>query len=296
LVDIAAIIVGQKAAASESKLDDLLVPLVRKTLKVFVAAFGLVFIAGNLDIDVSSLLAGLGLGGLAFALAAQDTVKNLFGSLTILVDRPFAVGDWVLIDNVEGTVEEVGIRSTRVRTFYNSQITVPNANLISANVDNFGARQYRRWKATLGLTYDTAPDKIEAFCEGMRELVRHHPYTRKDYFEIHFNNFGGASLDILLYVFFETPDWSTELRERHRLGLDILRLAEQLGVEFAFPTQTLHIKQGSAPLQPPEMEGYEQKAESSRAHGRETARELLDSSLGGRIPPPVGSEQRGESA
>ncbi len=241
LVDIVAEYLGEKASHTETRYDDLLVPLIRKSLKVFIVAFGLVFIADNLDVDITSLLAGLGLGGLAFALAAQDMVKNLFGSLTVLLDRPFQVGDWVKIGDLEGTVEEVGFRSSRIRTFYNSMITMPNANLISTAVDNLGARSYRRWKATLSLTYDTPPEKLDAFCEGVRELVRQHPHTRKDYFHVYANHFGAASLDVLLYVFFVTADWGKELQARHRLFLDILRLASEVGVEFAFPTQTLHV-------------------------------------------------------
>ncbi|NNE44470.1 MAG: mechanosensitive ion channel family protein, partial [Gemmatimonadetes bacterium] len=242
LTDLVGAFFAGRADETESKFDDLLVPLVRKTLKVFIVAFGLVFIADNLNVDISSLLAGLGLGGLAFALAAQDTVKNLFGSVTVLLDKPFAVGDWVVIaGDVEGTVEEVGFRSTRVRTFYNSLITVPNANLINAAVDNLGARTYRRWKTKLSLTYDTPPEKIEEFCEGVRELVRRHPHTRKDYFHVYANEYGAASLDVLVYVFFQTPDWGEELAARHALFLDILRLARAVGVDFAFPTQTLHV-------------------------------------------------------
>ena len=118
---------------------------------------------------------------------------------------------------------------------------MPNSNLVRAAVDNYGRRQYRRWKTYLGVQYDTPPDKLVAFTEGIRELVRSHPYTRKDYFQVYLNQFGPSSLDILLYIFHEVPDWSTELRERERMFLDIVRLADQLGVQFAFPTQTVHL-------------------------------------------------------
>ena len=235
LTDVASAVLARRAAATEGGFDDLLVPLARKTVKVFIVAVGLVTILQNVGADVTGLVAGLGLGGLAFALAAKDTVSNLFGSITVLVDRPFQVGDWVKVGDVEGTVEEMGFRSTRIRTFYNSLITLPNSNLIAAAVDNLGVRTYRRWSTRLGIAYDTPPERVDAFCEGIRELVRHHPYTRKDYFHVYFNEFGAASLEVLVYVFFHTPDWSTELRERHRLAVDILRLAHELDVEFAFP-------------------------------------------------------------
>lgn len=261
LTDIFSDYFTEKARHTESKYDDLLVPLLRKSVKIFILAFGLVFIADNLNVDISSLLTGLGLGGLAFALAAQDMVKNLFGSLTVLLDKPFHVGDWVKIGDLEGTVEEVGFRSTRIRTFYNSLITMPNSNLISTAVDNLGARTYRRWSTMLSLTYDTPPEKFEAFCEGIRELVRRHPDTRKDYFHVYANEFGAASLNVLLYVFFRTPGWPEELKARHALFLDILRLAREIGVEFAFPTQTLHVHRSEwEPAPWDESEGAVEKA------------------------------------
>lgn len=241
LVDVIAGALERKAALSESKFDDLLVPLVRKSLKVAVVAFGIVFVADVLQFSIKSLLAGLGLGGLAFALAAQDTVKNFFGSLTVVLDRPFEVGDWVLIDGIEGSVEELGFRSTRIRTFHNSVITIPNAKLLTAVVDNMGRRQYRRWTTKLGVAYHTTPDQLEALTEGIRELIRTHPYTRKDYFQVYVTGLADSAIEILVYTFFTTPDWGRELRERQRLILDMLRLCEALGVEIAFPTQTLHV-------------------------------------------------------
>ncbi len=259
------------AARTESTLDDLLVPMVRRALKLFVTAFGLVFVAQNLDVDVTSLLAGLGIGGLAFALAAKDTVENLFGSLTVLADRPFKIGDWVVIGDLEGTVEELGLRSTRIRTFYNSLITVPNSRLVNSAVDNYGERRFRRISTSLGLQYDTPPEKIEAFCEGIRELIRKHPYTRKDFYLVHFNKFAESSLNIMLYVFHEAPDWGTELRERQRLYIDILHLARALGVEFAFPTQTLHV--ASMPDTPPSVQPPGDQA--TLEIGRKAAEEVV---------------------
>ncbi|MEO1716363.1 MAG: mechanosensitive ion channel family protein [Planctomycetota bacterium] len=248
LTDVLGELVLAQTRKTSSQIDDLLVPLARKTLKILVVVFGVVWIANSLNLNIAPVLAGLGVGGLAFAFAAKDTIENLFGSVAVILDRPFQVGDWVMVDGTEGTVEELGLRSTRIRTFYNSQVTVPNAALVRAVVDNYGRRRFRRYKTTLNLTYDTPPDKIEAFCEGIREIVRLHPYTRKDYYHVWINDFGAHSLDILVYVFFECPEWGTELRERHRFILDIIRLANKVGVDFAFPTQTLHLMQaGEAP-------------------------------------------------
>ena len=228
-------------AKTESKLDDQLVPLIRKSLKIFIVIIGVIFVLQNNGINVASLLAGLGLGGLAFALAARDTLANFFGSVTIFLDKPFQIGDWVKSGNIEGTVEEVGFRSTRIRTFYNSLISVPNATLANSDIDNLGLREYRRYKATLNLTYSTQPEQIEAFVEGIKAIVNANPHMRQDFFEVHFNDFGSHSLDILVYVFFKVPTWSDELQQRHNFLTEILRLAKEVGVEFAFPTQTLHV-------------------------------------------------------
>ena len=247
--DLLAGYVASLASKTHTRMDDMLVPFGRKVAKALVTILGIVFIVDQFtDETPFKLLAGLGLGGLALALAAQDTLKNLFGSATVLADGPFKVGDWVHVGDVDGTVESVGFRSTRIRTFYNSQVVVPNSTLMNAIIDNYGARQYRRANVTLSITYGTPPDKIDAFCEGVRELVRLHPYTRKDYYHVYLNKFGASSLDIMLYVFFEAPDWSTELRERHHLFVDILRLAGRLGVEFAFPTQTVWLERGHGNL------------------------------------------------
>lgn len=241
LVDVLAAWMQQRASKTETKLDDQLVPLVQRGLKLVTVAIGAVFVLQNLNVDVGSLLAGLGLSGLAVALASKDTISNLFGSVTIFVDKPFAIGDWVVASGVEGVVEEVGFRSTRIRTFYNSLVTVPNSKFTDAIVDNYGMRRYRRCRTTLGLTYDTTPERIEAFCDGVRALIKAHPATRKDYYEVHFSGYGDFSLNIMLYFFFDVPDWSDELRARHEIYLDILRLAKRIGVDFAFPTRTLHV-------------------------------------------------------
>ena len=203
------------------------------------------------DINVSSLIAGLGLGGLAIALAAQDTIRNLLGGVTIFADKPFEVGDWVVVDGVEGTVEAVGFRSTRVRTFYNSLISVPNGNLMDSGIDNMGKRRWRRYKTTLGVAYHTKPDQLQAFVEGIRAIIQANPGMRQDYYIVEFHGFGATSLDILVYCFIDAEDWNQELRTRHVLNLDIMRLAESLQVEFAFPTQTLHIAR--MPGQPQEL-------------------------------------------
>lgn len=273
-VDVIADVLSQKAAKTESKLDDQLVPLVRKALKIVTVVAGALSILQNLNVNVASLLAGLGIGGVAIALAAKDTVANFFGSVMIFVDKPFQIGDWVSIAGVEGIVEEVGFRSTRVRTFYNSLVTIPNAKFTEASIDNYGRRRYRRTFITLNLTYDTTPEKMQAFVEGIRAIIQANSHTRKDYYEVHMSGFGAHSLDVMVYFFFEVPTWSDELRERHYVYLEILRLAKELGVEFAFPTRTLHIESAAVPgatkeVPPPASE--QRLAEICRGFGPEGA-------------------------
>ncbi len=241
LADVFAKYLSVITSKTENKLDDQLVPLIRKTLRFFIVVMGVILILQNNGYNVASLIAGLGIGGLAVALAAKDTLANFFGSITIFADRPFKIGDWIKVGNVEGVVEEVGFRTTRVRTFYNSLVSVPNSQVATTDIDNYGMRQYRRLKTVLNLTYSTSPEQMEAFVEGIKGIVKANKHFRQDFYEVHFNSFGAHSLDVLIYVFFDVPDWSTELQQRHNFFLEILRLAKELGVEFAFPTQTLHV-------------------------------------------------------
>ena len=241
LVDAAADYWKQIAEETDSKLDDQLVPLARTSGKIFVGAIGAIFILQNLDINITSLIAGLGLGGLAVALAAQDTLKNLLGGATILADKPFQVGDWVILDDIEGTVEQVGFRSTRIRTFADSLITVPNARMTDTAVNNMGQRTWRRYYTTVGIAYHTDPDRIQAFVEGVRAIVRANDNMRHDYYIVELHSFGDSALNVMVYTFIGASTWNEELRTRHVFNLDIIRLAQELQVEFAFPTQTLHL-------------------------------------------------------
>ncbi len=230
------------ASKTESTLDDQLVPLLNKAMKVFVIIFGVLLIVQNLGVNVVSVMAGLGIGGFAIAFAAKDMVANFFGSLMILFDSPFQVGDWIVVGNAEGTVEEIGFRSTKIRTFYNSLVSVPNADLATKEVDNMGRREYRRVREVIGVTYDTPPEKLEAFLEGIKNIIKSNGSTRKDFFHVVFSGYGDSSLNILLYFFLKVPDWSSELVEKQNVFVEILRLAHDLEVSFAFPTQTLHIE------------------------------------------------------
>ncbi len=241
-VGLASFYFEKLAEKTKSSLDDQLVPLIGKALKAFIVIIGILFILINLNVDIIPLLTGLSIGGLAFALAAQDTIKNFFGSLMIFIDKPFQIGDWITSGEIDGTVEEVGFRSTRVRTFRNSVVYVPNGNLADSTIDNHGLRKYRRFYTQLALTYDTPTPIIELFTEGLKKIVIDHPKTRKDYFEIYLNAMADSSLNVMFYIFFKVPSWSEELKARHEIIIQIIDLAKELGVNFAFPTQTLHME------------------------------------------------------
>lgn len=261
LIDLIASYFLRRAKRTERRFDDLFIPLAATTTKVAITLGGvLAAVAAFSNTLPSTLLGGLGIGGVALALASQETLSNFFGSVTVLFDRPFELGDWVVVDGVEGEVESVGFRSTRIRTGLNSQVTVPNSKLAAAHIDNWGRRRYRRYLTRIGLEYGTTREQMDAFCEGVRELIRRQPHTRKDFYAAYFNEFGASSLEVLLVVFFEVSDWPTELRERHRLLSDIVELAERIGVGFAFPTQTLHLHQAeptppAKPIRDPEQQG-----------------------------------------
>ncbi len=268
-------------ARTDTKLDDQLVPMLRKSLKIFAFTIGALVLVQSFGYSVSSILAGLGIGGLAVALAAQDTLANLFGSVTIFADKPFQIGDWIVMGNVEGTVEEVGFRSTRVRTFYNSVVSIPNSKLANTDVDNMGMRRYRRIKEVVGLTYSTTPEQMQAFVEGIRAAIRANRYMRQDFHEIHFNGFGDSSLNVMVYCFLDVQNWSDELREKHNFFLEILRLVDEVGVEFAFPTQTIHVDS---------FHGDKPRAVGKKRSNDELAESIVAFGPGGHLARPHGPE------
>ncbi len=233
-------------AKTESDLDDHLVPLLSKTSRVIIVSLAILTTIQGLGVNVFSLLAGLGVGGLAIALAAKDTAANFFGSLMILFDQPFKVGDWIKMDELEGTVEEIGFRSTRVRTFYDSQIVIPNSKVASSDIDNLGRRQHRRTVETLGLTYSTTEEQLKAFLEGLKGILNKHPLTRKDKYYTSFTRFGDSSLEILLYFFLDVSDYRDELQAKEEILFSIKKLANSLSVDFAFPSQSIYIEKSDA--------------------------------------------------
>lgn len=234
------LIAGEKLLVSS--IDSQLIRLVMRLMTIIAVIFILVAGADRIGLPAYSVLAGLGVGGLAVALAAQQTLANLIGSLIIMFEKPFAVGHLIKVQGIEGTVENVGFRSTRIRTTQNSLVTIPSSQLVNSTVDNMELREYRQINTVLNLTYDTPVDKIQDFVDGVRRILANHPDTRKDNLQVFFHEFGPHSLDILVNFFLIVPDRATELIVRQQIFLDVIRLAEASAVQFAFPTQTLHIE------------------------------------------------------
>ena len=231
------------ALKSGSKLDNQLSPILKKILR------GLVFFVGGLKmltifgVDARTVIAGASIGGLAVALASQDTVKNLIGTFMIFLDKPFQIGDWIEGGGLQGTVEEVGFRSSRIRAADTSIFTIPNSMLSEIVINNKGLRQFRRYNTTLGIRYDTPPELIEIFVNGVRKIVEAHPDTRSDSYNVEFVGFGDSALEILLNLYFTSAHWGIEQASKHRLHMAIVEFANEIGVGFAFPSQTLMIEE-----------------------------------------------------
>jgi MscS family membrane protein len=242
VIDIVAYYLYQEAKKTDSTLDDQLVPLLVKSLRILVVTIGILFILQNFGYNITSLLAGLGLGGLAFALAAQNTVSNLFGSITIFSDKPFQLGDWISIGDIEGTVEEVGFRTTRVRRFDQALVTVPNSQFINTGIINYSAMKKRRINFNLGVTYGTSTDKMEEAVAGIKKIIEDDEKFDHSFYMVRFTEFGEYSLNIFIYCFTKTIDWAESLAIREEFNLKIMKLLEELGVEIAFPSQTIYLK------------------------------------------------------
>lgn len=251
VTDLLSLFVSRRFAAEDEQLQKQFIPLLRKSIKTFVVLVGLLLIFQNLGYSVTSVLTGLGIGGLAVALAAQETLSNFFASIMLLTDMPFRVGDWVRFDDVDGNIESIGFRSTRVRTFEKSLIIVPNKIFMNTPIENFSKRDRRRIRINLGLTYDTDPGKIEEFKIGVGELARNHAGVDPEEIVVSFNEFRDSSLNVLLHCFAKDIDFPIYSKTVNDLNCACLRLAAKLGVSFAFPSQSLYWGSGQKPAQQP---------------------------------------------
>ncbi len=249
LIDGFAIYASSRAKQTDSSLDDQLVPFISKTLKLFLVVTGILVVAQNMGYSISGLIASLGIGGIAVAMAAKDTIANLFGSVMLLIDRPFVVGDWIKTSQFEGVVEEIGFRSTRIRTFARTLVNVPNSMLANMVIDNIDARSKRRIKMRIGITYDTTPEQMQQAIAGIERILASHPGVDKDFYLVKFDNFEDSALSIFLYYFSQSKDWATYLQVRQEVNMQIMQLLDELGLAFAFPSRSLYIEQMDKPCQ-----------------------------------------------
>ena len=220
-----------RAAERSDQAERLLIPMTRKLMRFVVVTLGVVLALTQFGVNVGALLTGLGIGGIAVALAAKDSIENLFGSLTILFDMPFAIGDWIKVDKVEGVVDEINLRSTKIRTFEDTLITLPNANLTRAAVENYGARRYRRQKFLVKIAHDSNAESIAGFCVSLRTFILDRFGIWPDKTIVELNEIGETYLGVLVQFFLEAPDQLSEAQQRHAVMIEILRLREELQLE-----------------------------------------------------------------
>ena len=243
LVRLSMTIYAEYTKRTHIKLDDQLVPILTHFLTGIVIFLGGLKLLTLFGVSPTSVIAGASIGGLALALASQDTVKNLIGTFMIFLDKPFHIGDWIETSELQGTVEEVGFRSSRIRAADTSIYQITNSKLSEIVINNKGMRLFRRYQTELGLRYDTPPEYIELFVEGLKEVIKAHPYTNKENFDVAFSGFGDSALKILVNTYFSVNDWSTEQIAKHKLHMAIVKLAKIIGVDFAFPSSTVMIEQ-----------------------------------------------------
>ena len=214
-----------------------------KSIKVFVVIIGITAILQDWGINVSAFIASLGIGGLAFALAAKDTAANLFGGLTILADQSFKIGDWIKVGKIEGTVEDIGLRTTKIRTFEKSLIVMPNQTIANSPIENFSKRGQRRISMRIGLTYDITKEIIENIVKEITNMLKSHPKIAQDQtMLVRFDQFQDSSLSIFIYTFVNSAIWNEYLEAKEDINYKIMQIVKNNKAEFAFPSQSIYIE------------------------------------------------------
>jgi MscS family membrane protein len=243
LVDVAVYQITEYAGRKETQLDLSFVQMFRIIARVFVIVFGTVYLIQVVfGKPMSTILAGLGIGGLAVALAAQDTLKNFFGSVMIMLDKPFGIGQLVQVEDFKGTVEKIGFRSTRIRTLEGHLVTIPNEKIALSNIKNIDERPYIRRTANITITYDTPPDKVMRAVAIIKEILADHEGMPPEYPpKVFFDEFNDVSLNIIMIYWYSPPDYWEFKAFSEKVNLKIMRAFEAEGIEFAFPTTTAYL-------------------------------------------------------
>lgn len=218
-----------------------LVPLGARTANVVLVAVAVIAVLSEFGYPVTSLIAGLGIGGLAIALAGQKTMEHLFGAFAIGLDQPFRQGDWISLDGVQGSVEQIGLRSTRIRTMDRTLISIPNGKVAEMRVESYAARERIRFACELGLEYRTTAAQMHAVLAGLERVLREHPKSWKESLWVRFKALGDSALVLEVNAWFETTDWSEFMLIRQEVLLKFMEVVEKAGTGFAFPTRTVHL-------------------------------------------------------
>lgn len=242
VLDIMMLYFRKLTQRTENKLDEQVVPILRRSLQAVIILWAIFQALNLLEVNVTALIAGVSIGGLAIALAAQDTVKNLIGSAMIFVDKPFQIGDFIDLGGFAGTVEEVGFRTTRIRKSDSSIVAVPNGVIANQAITNLGVRVYRLFQTQLGVVYGTSPEAIQFFTDSLKQLIEAHPNTQKEGYYVHLTTLADSSLGIMFRVALDVPDYATELKVKEQLLLSILKIANTLGISFAFPSSSIYVE------------------------------------------------------
>lgn len=235
---------ADKLIAARFKTDNgiTLAKLLLTILKAIILIIAGINILSTWGINITGFVASLGLVGMAFALAAKDTASNFFGSMVLFTDQPFKVGDWIKTHEVEGTIEHIGVRSTKVRTFARALVSVPNGNMANAAILNWSEMNKRQIKMTLGLTYSTTAAQMRQILEEMRTLLKNDEDIDQETIYIHFTEFQDSALGIFCYFFTKTTKWGEYMQVRERINLDLMEIVERNGASFAFPSQSLYVE------------------------------------------------------
>ncbi len=242
VVTFIGLVLAARAALTETLVDDQFAPFLTASLKIIVAGFGFMIMLGVVfNLNVVSILTGLGIGGLAFALAAKETIENLLGSFTIFLDKPFKMGDLVKVGEIEGRVEGIGFRSTRLRALDRTLVTVPNKKMIDSELLNDTEREVRRAKFVVGLTYSTRADLLKKVMLEVMDVLNEHPLVEPDPI-VRFMEFNSSSMDILVMYLARTPDFSDFLKVKEEINFAIMEIVQSNSCEFAFPSRTVYLK------------------------------------------------------
>lgn len=243
VIDFLGLVLMYRASLTESKSDDQLVPFIKETLKVIIIIFSIFFILGAIfELNVASLIAGLGIGGLAIALAAKESLENLIGSFTIFLDKPFLIGDSIKIGGIEGQVENIGFRSTRIRTLEKSFVTIPNKKMVDNELDNLSHRSQRRANFNIGLTYETKANQFKNIIADIQHFIENHPLISKGETQVRLHSFDSNAVNIMVLYFVDRIEYKVYLDVHEEINYKIIEIVEKYGSGFAhIPTPLISL-------------------------------------------------------